>query len=139
MTTALKFPSVTNSLRRQGGLTLVGFMVYVVFGASLLLVALRVAPIYMENMKLKSILDEVGESFATESSAASKTSIKQKLIKRFTINSVNAIKIKDIEIERDGDFWVVDAGYEKRVNLVRNIDIVVDFHQDNKVQIPYSR
>lgn len=139
MTTTSKFPSPNNSLRRQGGLTLVSFLIYVVFGATLLLVALRVVPIYMENMKLQSILDEVGESFNRESNSASKTSIKQKLTKRFTVNSVRAIKVKDIAIEREGDFWVVDAGYEKRVNLVRNIDIVVDFNEDNKVQIPYSR
>ncbi len=131
--------SVARSLRDQQGVTLVSFLIYVLFGASVLLVCLRVMPIYMENMKIQAILADVGESFASESARANKTSIKQKLTKRFTIDTVNAIKVKDVKIEREGNNWVVDAGYETRVNLVSNIDVVVNFSDNNKVEIPFSK
>lgn len=137
MSNHLSIPSLASRPHRQQGVTLLSFLIYALFGASLLLVCLRVVPIYMENIKLQSILAEVGESFTSE--AVNKTSIKQKLSKRFAVNSVSALKLKDIKIEREGEFWVVDAGYEKRVNLVSNIDIIVNFNDDNKVQIPYSR
>jgi len=131
-------PSFPNSIRKQRGVTLISFFIYILFGVMLLLVCLKVLPAYMENVKIQSILDGVSEDFSS-GSGATKAVIKKKLAKRFILDSVNAIEANDIEIERDGEFWLIDAGYEKRVNLISNIDIVVNFTESNKLQIPYGR
>lgn len=127
------------SLRKQQGVTLISFFIYVLFGAMVLVGCLKVLPVYMENIKLQSILNSVSENFSTSGSAITKSGIKEKLSKRFTIDSVKALPVKDIKIERDGEFWLVDAGYEKRVSLISNIDIVVNFTETNKVQIANAR
>lgn len=127
------------SLRKQQGVTLISFFIYVLFGVMVLIGCLKVLPVYMENIKLQSILNGVSENFSTSGSAATKSGIKEKLSKRFIIDSVKALPVKDVKIERDGEFWLVDAGYEKRVPLISNIDIVVNFTETNKVQIANAR
>jgi len=123
------------SLHKQYGASPLGTLIYILFGVSLVIFALRVLPVYLENMKLVSILESIADDYTESNQVISKTAIKQKLNKRFSIDSVSAINADEIEIAKEADGWLINAGYEKRVDLVANIDLMIDFTEGNAVLI----
>ena len=121
--------------RKQSGMTSVSLLVYICFGAIILVAVLKVLPAYMENMKIQNVLKSVAESSA-DGSVPSKADIKRALSKRFSIESITAISVKDIKVEKEGRGWLLDASYQKHIELYDNVSLVIDFADGNRVQVP---
>jgi Domain of unknown function (DUF4845) len=112
---------------RQQGISALSMLVILLVAIFFGTCAIKVAPVYMENMTIQGALEtvvtdaEVGDIKTTE--------IKGKLSKLFQVNMTEAIGIKDVKITRDKGKVIVDARYERRVPLMFNIDVVVKFDQ----------
>lgn len=112
------------TLIRQKGLSGIGwlFVLGLIAGGSL--VTLKLLPVYMENMSIQSILDEVGE---TGDKYSNSRDVRTAIVRRFEINNIKNMSMTDIIVDRDGGVYEVQADYEVRVPFVYNIDFVLMF------------
>lgn len=119
------------TLIRQKGLSGIGwlFVLGLIAGGSL--VTLKLLPVYMENMAIRSILDEVGE---TGDKYTSGRDVRTAIVRRFEINNIKNMRMTDIIVNRDGGTYEVQADYEVRVPFVYNIDFMLTFK--NHAMVP---
>lgn len=112
------------TLIRQKGLSGIGwlFVLGLIAGGSL--VTLKLLPVYMENMTIRSILDEVGE---TGDRYANSRDVRMAIVRRFEFNNIKNLPMTDVVVDRDGGVYEVQADYEVRVPFVYNIDFMLTF------------
>ena len=110
---------------RQRGLTMFSFLfvaVVVVFAA---LLAMKLAPAYMEFFTIKKILSDIGSKpdFRTMSNA----DIRTVYGKRAMIDNISTVQPTDLEIERQNGAPVVSVNYIFQTSLVGNVSLLVEF------------
>ena len=129
------FVNSRHCLGKQSGMSAVGFMFFVAIFVFVLLSVLKIVPIYIENMSIQSILEGIEEEYSTTTKQPSQTEIKSLLQKRFNINQITQLPVKDIQIKKDKTHYLVTANYETRIDFLANIDVVIVFDK-NIVKIP---
>ncbi|MBT8148992.1 MAG: DUF4845 domain-containing protein [Gammaproteobacteria bacterium] len=128
--------AIGNSRYKQRGLGMLGMLVVMLIGGLLLTCVVKMAPVYIGNWNIKSILSDIEEQFQG-AGPIEKEQIVKKIQKRMNIDMVDAITMNDIKVKKEKGRYVVTANYEKRVNLMGNVDIVMVF-ADNTVEIPLN-
>lgn len=121
---------MTNMRSRQTGVSLgplaAGLFVVIV----LALLAMRVAPAYMEFSSAKSAI----ESIARERQGATVNDIRKAFDARAQIDDITAVKAQDLDITKEGGEVVISFAYRKDVPLFRNIGLFFDFAANSKGQ-----
>jgi hypothetical protein len=110
---------------RQRGLTMIGFLFVAVVLVMIAILAMKVAPAYMEFFSVKKILNTMGQE--PELKSMSNADIRHDFEKRANVDYVTAVKPGDLTIDRQGAVPVVTADYTYRTQLVGNVSLVVDF------------
>lgn len=119
------------SLRRQKGLSGIGWLFVLALIAGGSLVTLKLLPVYMEDMSIDSVLKEVGE---TGESYSSSRELRTAILRRFDVNNIKRLGREDIVIDRDGGVYDVSIDYEVRIPFVSNIDLMLKF--ENHARVP---
>jgi hypothetical protein len=115
----------------QRGITMLGLLILVTFLGLFVYAGIRLVPVYLEYMNIAKTL----ESLKSETGgAASPTVIRNILGKRFDSSYITSIEPKDVDITKDGDFFLVRATYDAVAPFVGNVDFVVHF--DKSVSVP---
>lgn len=114
---------------RQQGLSFWGYLLVVGLVVFFALVGVKLFPLYYDDFKVSAAL----KSLQQEPSAASSTDtqLREMLLKRLDIDNVKHITKDDIEIQRQGDKFVVSIDYEARENLFGNLDVVAVFQNSS--------
>lgn len=109
----------------QYGISTVSMALLLLIGGFLVLVGLRLMPIYLEHWKVVSSL----ESLSNEPELAAKTGpeILDLLMKRLDVNDVDNVSKENVEIKRADTSVSVRVKYEVRKELIGNIDAVAKF------------
>lgn len=115
---------------RQRGMTYLGLLIILGVIAFFAMVAIKVVPLYLENMKIGNTLKSLQE----EGGARSESEIRDTLRKRFSINDITHVTDDDVKVVREGKKLVVTIDYEARVPLFKNLDVVARF-ADNRVEL----
>lgn len=110
-------------LNRQYGVTLSGLLVVSVIVIFVLLLGMRLAPVYIEYFTAKKAIVAV----AQEKQGASVSDIRKAFDSRAVIDDIIAVTANDLEITKDGLGVVIRFGYRKEVPLFANIGIFIDF------------
>jgi hypothetical protein len=120
-----------SSLQNQRGMTAIGWIIVLGLIAFFTLIALRLVPLYLEYGKVSSVL----ESLENEPGVTRKPKVEiQRLIgRRFDINDVRNLDPKIAEVESRGGRLTVTMAYERRTNMVGNVDLVVKFNKSVEV------
>ncbi|MET0052396.1 MAG: DUF4845 domain-containing protein [Candidatus Thiodiazotropha sp.] len=115
------------SRKRQQGLTLISWVVILIVAGFLTLVGIKVAPVYIENYAVKSIL----ESLKTEPFAARKSvrELKNTILNRLDINNIRTLDGDSITIKRDKSKTTIRIAYEERRHIIYNAAIVMTFDE----------
>jgi hypothetical protein len=101
------------------------FIVIVVVAVAL--AAMRISPMYLDNMAVRSALKGLVSDPEIRAAAAPEQ-IRQLLQRRLDVNSISSVSGKDIKIRRlEGGGREVRANYEVRRHLVWNLDVVGNF------------
>ncbi len=120
------------SSRTQGGSS----GVYVLSMISLLLctlwIAFKLIPIYLDDHAVGSILESLDNY--PDVREASPREVEGRIQKGFLINSIRDIPEENIKVNRNNSFLTVDVNYERRVDLVFNIDLVMTFENSWKIR-----
>jgi len=111
--------------RHQGGFTFWTLLVYLLVFGGVLVLALRIAPSYVEYLTVKDIVERSVEEFDPQTQSA--TEIRIRIRKLLQTSQVYVIDADDIEIYRERRKIVIDANYEVRFPLFWIVDGVMNF------------
>ncbi len=119
-------------LGRQRGMTFLGILVIIIVVGAWIYAGIRLAPKYLEYMKVASTLEKVRDEFASNP-GSTEIMLRRAIERHFDIESVTDVDSKDIEIKKDGGSFTMRANYEDTVPLVYNISFLVTF--DKTVEV----
>lgn len=115
---------------RQRGISLISGLLLVVIVAFIVLLAVRLFPVYFDYLTLSSVFNDVREQAGGESPAA----IRDTLERRFEVNDVDVVSIRDVKIKPVRGGTTVSVHYEQRVPFVGNLSLLATF--DKTVEVP---
>lgn len=111
--------------RRQAGFTFWSIVFYVLVLGSAMVLALRIAPSYLEYRTVRDIMERaVGE---WDPNSQSTRQVKTRIRKLLKTSQIYAIEAEDVKIYRDKNDVVLDANYETRFPLFWIVDGVMVF------------
>lgn len=114
-------------MHRQRGMSFISILIIMMVVVFLGMFAFKVGPHYMEYSAVKSIAEDAA---GQPELLRSKSKMQQYLTQAYRTNSIWDLKPKDtIVMKKDGKKgMVLTVKYEKRANLIYNIDLVTRFN-----------
>jgi len=114
-------------LRRQHGMTTLGVVILVAFMGIFAFAAIRLVPVYLNYMKVASIVSGVAQEF--DGAGATSNMIRRSISNRFDIEMVSEIQSKDVTVTKVDGGYEVAAVYSHKAPFIANISFVVDFEE----------
>ena len=119
------------SFKRQNGLTYLTFLLILSVAIFIGLFAIKIVPIYFENMTVAKIVDDLNEN--DEVLKKSRPQVMLHISQAYRMNSLWSMKAADsIVLTRENGRYHAAIKYEKRANLFGNIDLVTSFDTTGK-------
>jgi len=127
----LKMKSLTNPQSNQQGLTMISWIVVIVFLLFQGVIAMNVIPVYMTDSSVKSII----EALPTDATAknASTKDLQALVAKRLRLNNVYTVKPENIIVKKGREENIVTIDYEPRGKLIGNLEYIVHFQHEAKI------
>ncbi|MFN4291650.1 MAG: DUF4845 domain-containing protein [Permianibacter sp.] len=115
-------------MKQQRGMTIWGWLFVLGTIGFIALVAMKLFPIYMENMSVKKAVNQVAQ--AEGAGSFNKRTAWVALIKQFYIDEVKSVEEDDVAVEtNDEGVRELVVAYEVRTSLMFNVDVVVSFEE----------
>jgi hypothetical protein len=120
------------SRRDQAGMTTLGLIILVAFIGMFAFAGIRLAPVYLNYMKIVGVVDGVTAEF--DGTGASRSAVRKSIARRFDIESVGQITARDVKVTAvDGGFEVA-ATYSHKAPFISNVSFLVDFDKRTLVR-----
>ncbi|MDD2761901.1 MAG: DUF4845 domain-containing protein [Methylomonas sp.] len=120
-----------SSPNKQRGLTFISLVFLLGLIAFFALLVLKIAPIYLNNSKVKNALAAVESS--VDITSKTRSEILTSLEKRFDMNYVEYVAKDDIKIVAQPGYVKVDIEYERVEPIMGNLSVLVEFHEGFEV------
>jgi hypothetical protein len=117
--------------KQQQGLTMISWIVVIVFLLFQGVIAMNVIPVYMTDSSVKTIMEELPNDVKARDATVSE--LKILVAKRLLINSIYSIKPESIKVVKGRDENIVTIEYEPRGKLVGNLDYIVSFKHEARI------
>lgn len=115
---------------RQAGITVIGFLILACLFGALGLAAIKVAPMYLQNMRLSTVLNDIQTELAGQGTTP--VNIQRELDRRFAVEGIRLPK-DNVKITQAKSGYQVRIQYENRAPYVADIWLLVAF--DKQVEI----
>ena len=120
-------------MRKQQGMTLIGMLCVVITVICVGIVALRIAPVYIQNYEVRSSIDalkQLDSSIFSSDSMANAAILRNRLMKQFDINGFTEYKPEQISAIPNGrGGFLVGIKYTIIRPLVYNISLMFEFNE----------
>ena len=117
--------SRASECRRFQGFNLWAVSLNLLLLGTLLVIALRVVPGYVEYLTVKDVITRAAQEHDPRDQAV--TDLKMRLAKLLNTNQVYDLSVDNIKVYRERGVIVIDARYEKRFPLFWILDGVMNF------------
>ncbi len=117
---------------RQAGMTTLGLVILVAFVGLFAFAGIRITPVYLNYMKVASVVEGIGKEF--DGTGAGRSQIRSSISRRFDIESVGMIEAKDVKVTPVGGGFEVAATYSHKAPFIANVSFVVDFDKRTLVR-----
>ena len=117
--------------KKQQGLTMISWIVVIVFLLFQAVIAMNVIPVYLNDATVKSILKELPDDLQAQE--ASPKELEVIILKRLRVNSITSVTQDDIYIKRGKDEKIVTIEYEPRGKLIGNLEYIILFQHEARV------
>lgn len=111
-------------MKSQTGMGTLGLLLVLLIGGFGLTCAFKIGPLYLDNYFVRAALKSLD---GDRIEAMDNGSIRRSLDRYFTVNNVRDVSARDATVSRERDRVMVTLDYERRVNLIGNLDVVVVF------------
>ncbi len=122
------------TIKKQYGMSLVGFFMMLTMVGFVAAAAVKIGPIYMEYMTVSSIFSEVQGDRSLASKG--KKAIRTRISKAFNINQIERANAKNVKITSTKDGYLAELKYEVRFKLIGNLEGIATFHPKANVNNP---
>ncbi|MBL8481613.1 MAG: DUF4845 domain-containing protein [Rhodocyclaceae bacterium] len=112
-------------MRRQRGLSLIGFLLVGTLVAFGVILGMKVVPAYIEYYTILKNIKAIVKSGETRN--ATVPDIRRAYDKRATIDYAEAITSADLDITKDNGQVVISFAYSKKIHLIGIASLVLDF------------
>ena len=113
-------------LKKQAGMTFLGFVIVAVIAISLILAGVKIVPAYIEFSGVKKIINNIGSK--PEFDSMSKQEIMEAFDKNASTGYVTVVNSKDLIFSKDPSGKnVVSVEYEVVTPLAFNLSALMDF------------
>lgn len=114
----------TMRIQKQGGMTLIGFIIVLGFALFLSFIGMKIGPIYMEYYSVVTAM----EGLAAEPKSARLTpyQIRLRFLTRLNVSYTENVKESHIKLTR-GNGVHMRVAYEVREPIIGNLDVVAKF------------
>jgi hypothetical protein len=113
-------------MRRQRGVTMIGWIFLLTPVAILLYAGIRVGPEYLNYYKVVQALKTTAAQLKNEE-ALSPAAIRSSIERRFDTGYIDEPKFSEIEIVKGETGWQMTADYEKAVPMFGNLFLLMEF------------
>jgi hypothetical protein len=110
-------------MKYQRGVTLSGLILWGIVFALVVMLATKMVPEYVDYYKIRKCV----ASTALNAGGKTVPEIREIYEKYAEVDSINTIRGADLEITKEGNDVVVGFSYEKRVHLVYNVSLLLEF------------
>jgi len=107
--------------RRQRGLSIIGLIFIGLIVVGLLSLGFRTVPAVIEYIAIERAVQKITSEGNTVGE------IKAAFDRHATIDDITSIKSSDLDITKEGDRIVVSYAYTKRIPILDNVALVIDF------------
>lgn len=114
--------------RMQRGMTMLGFLITLSVIILFLFCAMKIVPMYIEFYSVKKALASIANE--QDTSNASKDKIREMFARHIKIDYVKIIKPEMLKIETTDTGYNLSVDYERREELVANLDVVAKFRAE---------
>ncbi len=114
--------------RKQGGMTMLGFLITLSVVILFLFCGMKIVPMYIEYYSVKKALASIANE--QDTSSATKDKIRAMFARHITIDYVKIIKPDMLKIEATDSGFNLTVDYERREELIANLDVVGRFHAE---------
>jgi hypothetical protein len=118
---------------KQQGVTAIGWLFLLTPLAIVAYACIRVAPVYLNYMKVAKTLDQVADELADDARLSERL-IRVTLEKRLDIESVSYPTAKELGVRRDGQTWIIEAKYEDIAPLFANLSLLLQFDKSKSIE-----
>jgi len=122
---------IRSSMSNQKGLTMISWIVVILFLLFQGVIALNVMPVYLTDSSIKKIMEDLPND--TKAKGLSPNKLKVLIAKRLSINSIYTVTSDDVSIKSGRGINLVVIEYEPRGKLIGNLDFIVSFKHEAKV------
>lgn len=112
---------------RQAGMTVIGFLFLAVLVGVVALGGIKVFPLYYQNIRLGTVMDDVQRDLSGSGSVTPVT-IRRELDSRFSVEGVR-IPTDDIDIMQTGEGYELSIRHEGRAPYLGNLWLLVEFEK----------
>ena len=113
------------NLYRQRGVSKLGILMLFLFIAGFFTIGLKIAPIYLDHSLITGICEELIEN--GEAANMTTTDIRQRVSNSLRINNIYGFDLSDIRKTTENDGPIITINYERRIELVANLDVIAKF------------
>ena len=117
--------------RKQGGMTMLGFLITLSVVILFLFCGMKIVPMYIEYYSVKKALASIANE--QDTSSATKDKIRAMFARHITIDYVKIIKPEMLQIQTTDSGFNLTVDYERREELIANLDVVGRFHAEQAV------
>ena len=117
--------------RKQGGMTMLGFLITLSVVILFIFCGMKIVPMYIEYYSVKKMLATISGN--PEAASASKDKIRGLFARSLQIDYVKIIKPEMLQIQTTDSGFNLVVDYERREELIANLDVVGRFHAEQAV------
>ena len=114
--------------RKQGGMTMLGFLITLSVVILFLFCGMKIVPMYIEYYSVKKALASIANE--QSASATSKDAIRALFARHLKIDYVKIIKPEMLQIQTTDSGFNLVVDYERREELIANLDVVAKFRAE---------
>lgn len=107
----------------QRGVSLIGFIFVTAVVLVVALLAFRTIPAYIEWYTIQKALTEA----MADTNDPTLNNIRRAMDRKLSADYADAVSPKDIEVRREGNTIIAYVAWEKRLPLVHNASLLLDF------------
>jgi hypothetical protein len=116
--------------RKQSGMTALGFIIMALVVGILLFAAMKLAPIYLENKRIGSVLGDIKAEMDGTNTTANR--IRLSMLRRLDIEMIK-LPAETVKISKSKNGYTIQVRYDNRTHYFGDLWLVVAL--DEKVEI----
>jgi hypothetical protein len=110
--------------RRQQGLGLVPLILVLAIAGTVIVIGLKLVPVYLEYYSIKRALVHTVQEDARNATVAD---LRKAFQRRAEVDDIKSVTAAEVDITKDGGTPVMSVSYAAKVHLFYNASICLDF------------